>query len=141
MTTDRPSVQTVLYSREEEKFLIIGKKDAFSGLLAWRLVKGGVKKGETDSVALRRELHEEVGLKEVEIRDRVNYYEFNYLNQNHQVSVYLVEANIKEKIKLQGESTDETPIIDHAWLPLEEAVEKLTWENEKNSVRASTKYL
>jgi ADP-ribose pyrophosphatase YjhB (NUDIX family) len=87
MTTNRPSVQAVLYSREEERFLIIGKKDAFSGLLAWRLVKGGVKKGETDTVALKREIHEEVGLKEVEILDRVYYYEFNYLNQNHQVSV------------------------------------------------------
>ena len=141
MTTDRPSVQAVLYSREEKRFLVIGKMDALSDTLAWRLVKGGVKDGETDAEALKREIHEEVGLKEVKILDKVNYYEFNYLNQNHQVSVYLVEANIKEKIKLQGESTDETPIIDHAWLPLDEAVEKLTWENEKNSVRASTKYL
>lgn len=141
MKTDRPSVQAFLYSREEERFLIIGKKDAFSGLLAWRLVKGGVKKGETDTVALKREIHEEVGLKEVKILDRVYYYEFNYLNQNHQVSVYLVEANINEKIKLQGESTDETPIIDYKWLPLDDAVEKLSWENEKTSVKSSVKYL
>ena len=141
MTTDRPSIQAVLYSKEKERFLIIGKKDALSDTLAWRLVKGGVKEDETNIVALKREIYEEVGLKEVKILDRVNYYEFHYMNQNHQVSVYLVEANIEEKVTLQGESADETPIIDYAWLTLDEVLEKLSWENERDSLKASLKYI
>lgn len=138
---NRPSVQAVIYDVETGKMLLIMIHDTSMDELVWRLVKGGVAEGEADPEAMRREIAEEVGLRDVRVLEKINYYEFQYMDLRHLVSVYLVEADIDEAVTLQSGSEEETAILDHAWLSPEEALETLYWEDEKRSVRAAMGYL
>lgn len=141
MVVERPSVQAVIYDVEKGKMLLIMIHDTSMDELVWRLVKGGVAEGEADPEAMRREIAEEVGLRDVRVLEKINYYEFQYMDLRHLVSVYLVEADIDEAVTLQSGSEGETAILDHAWLSPEEALETLYWEDEKRSVRAAMGYL
>lgn len=141
MVIERPSVQAVIYDAEKGKMLLIMIHDTRMDELVWRLVKGGVAEGEADPEALKREIGEEVGLKEVQVLEKINYYEFENKDKRHMVSAYLVEANIDEAVTLQSGSEEDTAILDHAWLSPEEALETLYWEDEKRSVRAAIGYL
>ncbi len=141
MVVERPSVQAVIYDVEKGKMLLIMIHDTSMDELVWRLVKGGVIEGETDPEALKREIAEEVGLRDVRVLEKINYYEFQNMDLRHLVSVYLVEADIDEAVTLQSGSEGETAILDHAWLSPEEALETLYWEHEKSSVRAAMGYL
>ena len=138
---NRPSVQAVIYDVETGKMLLIMIHDTSMDELVWRLVKGGVAEGEADPEAMRREIAEEVGLRDVRVLEKINYYEFQYMDLRHLVSVYLVEADMNEDVTLQSGSEEETAILDHAWLSPEEALETLYWEDEKRSVRAAMGYL
>ena len=137
MVVDRPSVQAVIYDADKGTMLLIRKHNSVRDELVWRLVKGGVAEGEADPEAMRREIAEEVGLSDVRVLEKIYYYEFQYMDLRHLVSVYLVEADMDETVTLQGETEEESAIVDHAWLPPEEAIETLFWETEKNSVRAA----
>ena len=141
MVVERPSVQAVIYDVEKGKMLLIMIHDTSMDELVWRLVKGGVAEGEADPEAMRREIAEEVGLRDVRVLEKINYYEFQNMDLRHLVSVYLVEADIDEAVTLQSGSEGETAILDHAWLSPEEALETLYWEDEKRSVRAAMGYL
>ena len=145
LVVNRPSVQAVIYDRENEKFLIIGKRHFKTGNIIWRLVKGGIEQGETETEALKREILEEVGLKKNTIGEKVHYYEYFYeyeqIKMKNMVSSYFVKADISEKVLLQGESADEMPIVDYAWLSYYETLKKLFWKKEKQSVKNSVMYL
>jgi ADP-ribose pyrophosphatase YjhB (NUDIX family) len=141
MVVERPSVQAVIYDVETGKMLLIMIHDTSMDELVWRLVKGGVAEGEADPEAMRREIAEEVGLRDIRVLEKINYYEFQYMDLRHLVSVYLVEADMNEDVTLQSGSEGETAILDHAWLSPEEALETLYWEDEKRSVRAAMGYL
>jgi ADP-ribose pyrophosphatase YjhB (NUDIX family) len=141
MVVNRPSVQAVIYDVETGKMLLIMIHDTSMDELVWRLVKGGVIEGETEPEALKREIEEEVGLNDVQVLEKINYYEFEHMDKRHLVSAYLVEANIDEAVTLQSESEEDTAILDHAWLSPEEALETLYWEHEKRSVKAAIGYL
>jgi ADP-ribose pyrophosphatase YjhB (NUDIX family) len=141
MVVERPSVQAVIYDVETGKMLLIMIHDTSMDELVWRLVKGGVAEGEADPEAMRREIAEEVGLRDIRVLEKINYYEFQYMDLRHLVSVYRVEADMNEDVTLQSGSEEETAILDHAWLSPEEALETLYWEDEKRSVRAAMGYL
>jgi len=141
MVVNRPSVQAVIYDVETGKMLLIMIHDTSMDELVWRLVKGGVAEGEADPEAMRREIAEEVGLRDVRVLEKINYYEFQYMDLRHLVSVYRVEADMNEDVTRQSGSEEETAILDHAWLSPEEALEILYWEDEKSSVRAAMGYL
>jgi len=138
---DRPSVQAVIYDADKGTILLIRKHNSVRDELVWRLVKGGVAEGETGPEAMRREIAEEVGLRDVSVLEKIYYYEFQHMDLRHLVSVYLVEADVDEAVTLQGETEEESTIVDHAWLPPEEARETLYWEHEKRSVKAATALL
>jgi len=141
MVVDRPSVQAVIYDADKGKMLLIRKHNSVRDELVWRLVKGGVAEGETGPEAIRREIAEEVGLSDVHVLEEISYYEFQYIDLRHLVSVYLVEADMGEVVTLQGETEEESAIVGHAWLTPEEASETLYWETEKRSVRAAISYI
>ncbi len=100
MVVERPSVQAVIYDVETGKMLLIMIHDTSMDELVWRLVKGGVAEGEADPEAMRREIAEEVGLRDVRVLEKINYYEFQYMDLRHLVSVYLVEA--EDSLEIPG---------------------------------------
>lgn len=130
----RPSVQAVIVDRKENKLLLIKKLDLIRKRYLWRLVKGGVDEGETEEQALKREIGEEVGLKNIEIVGKIYEYEYEFKPRKFTVSAYLVKADMSEKIVLQV-GGKESPIVDYKWVTKEEALEMLYWENEKEAIK------
>jgi len=128
----RKEVQAVIFAKES--FLIIKKYDAALNDFHWRLVKGGIEKGESEADALKREILEEVGLKNVEIMGKIYDYTFTFRDIKHEVSVYLVKADINKKVKLSEEA-----VVDFVWENPETAINILKWEEERNSLKIASK--
>lgn len=112
------------------KVLILKKLDFSAKRYRWRLLKGGVDHGETDNEALRREIFEETGLKNVKVVEKVNSYEFVFKNVRHVVSSYLVRADSKEPIELQ-----KSEVADCIWTTERNALNMLRWKNEKDALK------
>jgi len=128
----RRDVQAVIFDESdgEKKVLLVKKPDFSVRRHRWRLLKGGVESGETETEALKREILEELGLKNVQVMGRVHSYEFVFKDTRHLVSSYPVKGDSEETIRLQR-----SEVIDYAWMPMDEAVETLFWNNEKEAVR------
>jgi len=128
----RREIQAVIFDEADNaKHVLILKKIDFSARrYRWRLLKGGVNDGETETEALQREIFEETGLKNVKILGKVHTYEFVFKNIRHMVSSYLVKADSREPIKLQ-----KTEVADCLWTTKENALQMMHWNNERDAVK------
>lgn len=129
----RRDVQAVISSDSngEERFLLVKKLEYSARRYRWRLLKGGVKTGESEIDALKREIFEEVGLENVQILDKVHSYQFTFKNVKHLVSSYKVKANLHERIRLQT-----SEVAGYVWVPKEKAIKMLHWKNERKALAA-----
>lgn len=130
----RKEIQAVIFDREDtQKVLLIKKLDIVDKKHYWRLLKGGVDNNETDKEAVKREILEEVGLRNVQIKNKIWEYTFNFPEDiKHQTSVYSVKGDIKEKTVTQDEDEG---IIDIKWFDLKEAEKLLYYDEEKQALR------
>jgi len=128
----RHEVQAVIFDNaDDSKHVLILKKIDFSAKrYRWRLLKGGVNDGETETEAIQREIFEETGLKNVKIMGKVHSYEFVFKSVKHVVSGYLVKADSKEPIELQR-----SEVTDCLWTTKENALQMLHWNNERDALR------
>jgi len=128
----RHEVQAVIFDDEDEakQVLILKKIDFSAERYRWRLLKGGVNDGETETEAMRREILEETGLRNVEILGKVHSYEFVFNSVRHMVSGFLVKADSKEPIRLQ-----KSEVADCLWTTKENALQMLHWNNEREALR------
>jgi len=126
----RKEVQAAIFTGK--RFLLIRKYDAALNEFHWRLVKGGIKKDESETDALRREILEETGLKNLELIDKIYDYTYTFRDIKHEVAVYLVKADLSEKVNLS-----EKTIVDFAWENPETAIKTLKWEDERNSLKTA----
>jgi len=131
----RHEVQAVIFDEADgvKRVLILKKTDFSAKRYRWRLLKGGVNDGETETEALQREVFEETGLKNINILSKVHSYEFVFKDVRHVVSSYLVRASSKEPIKLQ-----KTEVADCLWTTKENALQLLYWNNEREPLRQLT---
>lgn len=127
----RREVQAVIFSNPdgEKKFLLVKKLDFTARRYRWRLLKGGVKAGESEIDALKREIFEEVGLEKVHVLERVFSYQFIFKNVRHVVSSYKVRVNSRERIRLQP-----SEVVGYIWVPKEKADKMLHWKNERKAL-------
>jgi ADP-ribose pyrophosphatase YjhB (NUDIX family) len=126
----RNEVQGVIFDQKDPKLvLLVQKKDRRAATLHWRLLKGGVDEGETEEEALRREIFEETGLKNIKIMGQVHRYEFVFNEVRHTVSSFLVKADSGEPVRLQ-----ESELAGYAWTQVENANRLLYWRNEKEAM-------
>ena len=127
----RNEVQGVIFDEKDGKLvMLVKKRDRRAAALHWRLLKGGVNEGETEVEALRREIFEETGLKNIKIIGQVHKYEFVFNEVRHTVSSFLVKADSREPVRLQ-----ESELAGYAWMQLENANRLLYWRNEKEALR------
>lgn len=96
----------------------------------WGFPKGHVEKGETEQETAIREVKEETNI-DVEIISDIKYSQ-KYITDkgNEKEVVYFLAKNIGGEIKNQ-----ECEVQDIKWIVLEEAIEKITYENTKELFR------
>jgi 8-oxo-dGTP pyrophosphatase MutT (NUDIX family) len=128
----RREVQAVIFDDidSEKKVLILKKTDYSERRYRWRLLKGGLYDGESETEGLQREILEETGLRKIQVLEKILDYEFFFKNVRHTVSSFLVKADSKEPVKLQ-----KSEVADYVWTTKEEALKMLHWSNEIEALR------
>jgi len=105
----------------------------------WDFPKGHIEKGEKIEDTVKREVFEETGLKDIKIfpdfKKTIKYF-FKFEGKNILKFVTFFLAETKEKdVKISFEH------IGYEWLPYEEALEKLTFQNAKEVLKRAHKFL
>ena len=127
----RDEVQAVLFDKDHgHMVLLVQKRDMRLRRFRWRLLKGGINRGEAKVDALRREIFEETGMKSIKILQQIHDYQFVFKETLHRVSSFLVEADSREPIRLQ-----ESELSDYLWTDPESAATLLYWSNEREALR------
>ncbi len=106
----------------------------------WDFVKGHVEKNESEEETVKREILEETGLRNVrfvkDFRERINYfYRRRGTTVSKEVIFYLVEATENEEVKISGEH------VGFDWLPYQQAYNRLTYKNAKDTIRKAEQHL
>lgn len=117
------------------KFLVLKRAEDHGGF--WQSITGGVKEGEGQIEALKRELQEETGI--IEYRQIINLkYSFSFcLPQLGQLTenVYAVEVRPETEIILSHEHTE------FRWLSFEESLTLIKYDSNKEGLRKLWKIL
>ena len=131
----RKGVFIVVYRKEKDKFsyLILKRKLHWRG---WEFPKGGIEKGETINQGLFRELKEETGQTPIKIKNHKISGKYSYKQSlpnreetGQTFSLYSAELkNKKIKIDKHEHST-------YQWFPLDKAIKKLTWPNQRKCLK------
>jgi 8-oxo-dGTP pyrophosphatase MutT (NUDIX family) len=105
----------------------------------WDFVKGNIESGEDEIETVIRETEEETGISDLKIlegfREEISYkYKRNNELIHKEVVFYLAESGEKN-VKLSYEH------VDFKWLPYDEAMKTLTYENARNVLRRAKKLL
>ena len=106
----------------------------------WDLPKGKVEKGETIKEAALRELKEEASIRAIlddSFKELFSYDFVDHDNQKtHKTVIFFVgEITESQKITLSHEH------LDYAWLPYEQALKKLTYQNAQEVVKKAERFL
>jgi 8-oxo-dGTP diphosphatase len=98
----------------------------------WRLAKGKLDPGETHEQAAEREVAEELGV-QVHVERRIGETRYTYLQKGTPVnkSVVFFLAHLPAPVPLTPE---ERNFDGAAWVPPEEALRRLSWDNERKVV-------
>jgi len=136
------SAGAVIFRRENNKIyylLLHYPSSAKAAKDYWDFPKGHIEKGETLEATVKREVEEETGLTDIKFvegfKEGIKYF-FKFKGKNifKIVTFFLAETKEKE-IKISPEH------IGYKWLSYEEAVEQLTFENAKETLRKAVAFL
>ncbi|PIQ79834.1 diadenosine tetraphosphate hydrolase [Candidatus Peregrinibacteria bacterium CG11_big_fil_rev_8_21_14_0_20_41_10] len=130
------SVGLVLYRKEGDQFYFL-LLHYLGG--HWDFVKGHLEGNETLEETAMRELEEETGIKHAMILP-------NFEERIHYTYYHQAQKQEKEVVVLIGETHEKEIVIsdehqDFVWLSYDEAMQKLTFENARNILKAAGQYL
>ena len=95
----------------------------------WGFAKGHIENGEDEITALKREVEEETGIKNIKLIDgfcqKIKYF---YGDVSKTVIFYLAKTKGNEIILSEEH-------IDYEWLPYEGALKRITYKNTKNLLK------
>ena len=119
---------------ESRKFLLLNYPSKH-----WDFVKGKMENGETSHETALRETKEETGISDVEFLDgfeeEIEYY-FRAENQDiHKKVIFFLGKTKTLDIILSHEH------LDFIWLDYDNALNKITYDNAKNILKKSKKFL
>ena len=123
------SAGVILFNKTEEiQFLVLKYPSGH-----WDFVKGNIEEGEEEEETAKRELFEETGINNMNIKKGFNQkVEYNYYKKNNKVlkivSYYLAETEQKE-VKLSFEH------LDYKWENYDDLMKLITFDNSKDILR------
>jgi len=145
--TWRPAIFVVPYFINEKnipEFLLLKRKLHWVG---WEFCKGKIEKGETQKEATIRELREETGIKikEEEIFDYrlagKYVYPKSFKERPDRIGQTYHLYSVKVNKKPKNISLDKLEHDGHKWVNFKEAIEKLTYSNQRECLRIVNKKL
>lgn len=105
----------------------------------WDFPKGNIEPDETVPDTVRREVREETGIGELELRDgfekKIEYYYRRDRQIVHKVVIFLLAESKTRDVKISFEHEG------FAWLHYPEAMGKLTFKNAKTILQEAEDYL
>ena len=120
-------VNLICYKIKNRKpYFLLLKRNSQKGNF-WQGITGGVKIGETINKTLKRELQEEISIKDKK-KFLSTYYSFNYIGkEDYELNEYVFgcKLNIKDKIILSPEHTE------YKFAPLKKCVSILKYKSNK----------
>ncbi|HHF55760.1 MAG TPA: NUDIX domain-containing protein [Thermoplasmatales archaeon] len=107
----------------------------------WGFVKGNIEKGESLEETFFREAEEEAGLKKENLKilegfmEKISYFYKREGKTIYKEVIYLLAESNTYDVKLSHEHTD------FAWLDYENALRRITYENDRNVLRKAHLFL
>ena len=143
----RRAVFAVTYSKPKEgiKYLILKRALHWKG---WEFPKGKIEPLERKIKTVRREVFEETGLRPLKGRGKVKKFNFSGKYKYKKMlkdrlgivgqtfSLYSVEVRFSKKVKVDGKEHS-----GFEWVSFEKGLKKLTWPNQKKSLRIVNEFL
>ncbi len=129
------SVGAVVFRKNNEiKYLILHYPHGH-----WDFPKGNVEKGESEEETLRREIKEETGIDDIKIiggfRKTIEYFYRREGKTIHKQVIFYLAETTTNRVRLSYEH------IGFKWVPYEEALKIITFENSKNILKEAHKHL
>ncbi len=130
------SAGAIVFRRESSKikYLLIQY-----GWGHWEFPRGLIEKGESLEETARREIKEEVGIKDIKfIPGFKEWFKFFFKLKGKniiKIATFLLAETRTKKVKLSHEHKD------YVWLEYEEALEKLTFKNSKEVLKKANDFL
>jgi len=129
-------VEAILFKRSNKKieYLLLKRIAERGGF--WQPITGGLEEGETKIEALRREVREETGIKNIiRIIEDVHYFEFSDPSPYKEYA-YGVEVSPTETIIL-----DKKEHSEFRWCSFQEALDLMKWKGNKEALKKLNKIL
>jgi len=107
----------------------------------WGFVKGNIEKGESLEETFLREAEEEAGLKKENLiliegfREKISYFYRKEGKTIFKLVIYLLAESNTKNVRLSFEHTD------YVWLTFDKALEKITYEGDKNVLKKAHQFL
>lgn len=134
----------IVYRQRNDKYeFLCLKREKNDGIQAgqlegwWEFPSGGVRVHENIKEAMLRELKEETGItNHLRIIENFFHYSWEWENQTHLTFVFAVKVSYNIDIKLAHKEHE-----DYKWCLYEEALELLTYDKPKESLKTLHQYL
>jgi len=135
------SAGAIVFRKEEGKiyYLLLHYPGFRGDRTHWDFPKGQIEKGESMVDTAKREVKEETGIRELRIlpglKETMKYF-FKFKGKNIMkfVTFFLAESK-RKSVKLSCEH------IGFKWLPYEDAIEQLTYNNAKEILKKADRFL
>ena len=131
-------VEGIIFRRKSDtvEYLLLKRLPDRNGFWHWQPVTGGLEERETRTEALRREIKEETGIKNlIRVIEGLYYFEFSNPNLNQEY-VYGVEVSSTEEAVLDGREHSE-----YRWCGIKDALQLLYWKENKEALEKLNKIL
>lgn len=133
----RKDAQAVIFKKNlnDTEFLLLKRYDKEKDRTDYRLVKGGIEKGEKPEETILREIKEETGLEHLSLLNNLDKYSYKAGEVLHEVEVFLVENTKNDEIRIDSENEGGFTIEEAKWIASKKIDSYLVFDEEKNSIR------